>query len=101
MSHHHGTLIRTVFHDPISANIHWREVESLLHHFGAQVETLSGNCVRARLNRAEGVLHRPHRVHTLHRNGVRGQRGFLASAGGTPPSQHEASEAPPDANSPH
>ena len=32
MSHKHEQLLRTIFHDPISANIHWREVESLLNH---------------------------------------------------------------------
>ena len=100
MSHHHGTLIRTIFHDPISANIHWREVESLLHHLGAQVGTLSGNRVRARLNRIEGMLHRPHHGHTLDRNGVRSVRGFLASAGVTV-SQYEASGTPTDAKQPH
>lgn len=100
MSHHHGTLIRTIFHDPINANIHWREVESLLHHIGAEVETLSGNRIRARLNRVESLLHRPHQGHTLDRNGVRGLRGFLASAGFTP-SQYEAREAPTEAKSPH
>ena len=26
MSHRHGALIRTIFHDPVSGNIHWREV---------------------------------------------------------------------------
>ena len=29
MSHKHATQLRSIFHDPISANIHWREVESL------------------------------------------------------------------------
>jgi len=32
MSHKHAHLLETVFHDPISGNIHWREVESLLKH---------------------------------------------------------------------
>jgi len=100
MSHHHSTLIRTIFHDPISANIHWREVESLLHHLGAHVETLSGNRVRVHLNRVEAVLHRPHHGHTLDPNGVRGLRGFLAGAGATP-SQYEARESPPAAKPPH
>lgn len=85
---HHGALLRSIFHDPISANIHWREVESLLHHLGAAIETLNGNRIRVRLDRAEGVLHRPHHGSTLDRNGVRGLRGFLASAGMTP-SQYE------------
>lgn len=91
MSHHHSALIRTIFHDPINANIHWREIESLLHHVGADIEELSGNRVRVRLNRAEGVLHRPHHGKTLDRNGVRSLRGYLASAGMTP-SQYEANE---------
>lgn len=89
MSHRHSALIRTIFQDPINTNIHWREIESLLHHLGVQVETLSGNRIRVRLNRAEGVLHRPHHSHTLDRNGVRALRGYLASAGITP-SQYEA-----------
>ena len=30
MSHKHDHLLEQVFHDPISGNIHWRDVESLL-----------------------------------------------------------------------
>ena len=86
---HHGALLRTIFQDPINANIHWREVESLLHHVGASVESLNGNRIRVKLNRAEAVLHRPHHTHTLDRQGVRALRGFLAGAGMTP-SQYEA-----------
>src|SRR4051812_699127 len=42
MSHKHENLIRAIFHDPIKGNIQWREVESLLKHLGAEVESLSG-----------------------------------------------------------
>jgi hypothetical protein len=84
VSHRHSALIRTIFQDPVSANVHWREVESLLHHLGADVETLSGNRIRLRLNRAEAVLHRPHHGNTLDKNAVRSLRGHLASAGITP-----------------
>jgi hypothetical protein len=93
---HHGALLRTIFQDPISANIHWREIESLLHHLGASTESLNGNRTRVKLNRAEAVLHRPHHNHTLDRNGVRALRGFLASAGMTP-SQYEAAHDKPGA----
>jgi len=54
MSHKHEQLLRTIFHDPISANIHWREVESLLNHVGADIESLSGARIRVKLNGAEG-----------------------------------------------
>lgn len=84
MSHRHGALIRTIFHDPVSGNIHWREVESLLHHVGAEVESLSGNRIRFRIGHVEAVLHRPHQSGVLDRNAVRNLRGYLASAGVTP-----------------
>jgi hypothetical protein len=51
MSHKHEHLIQAIFRDPISGNIHWREVESLLHHFGAEVESLSGARLRPRASR--------------------------------------------------
>lgn len=38
MSHKHAHLMRSIFQDPPSANIHWREIESLLHHLGADIE---------------------------------------------------------------
>ena len=32
MSHKHASLMRSIFQDPPSANIHWREIEAFLHH---------------------------------------------------------------------
>jgi hypothetical protein len=90
MSHKHEHLLRTVFQDPISGNIHWREVESLLHHLGAEVEQLSGARLRVRLNGAEGILHRPHHGNTLDKSAVRHLREYLAHARCTP-SQYEQS----------
>src|SRR5512134_3028081 len=89
MSHKHEQLLRTIFHDPISANIHWREIESLLNHVGADVEPLSGARIRVKLNGAEGILHRPHHGNTLDRSAVRHLREYLAHARMTP-SQYEA-----------
>jgi hypothetical protein len=84
MSHKHEQLLRTLFHDPISGNIHWREVESLLNHVGAQIESLSGARIRVKINRAEGILHRPHHGNTLDRHAVQHLREFLGHAGVTP-----------------
>ena len=33
MSHKHRNVLQAIFHDPVSANIQWREVESLLEEF--------------------------------------------------------------------
>jgi hypothetical protein len=89
MSHKHAQLLRTLFHDPISGNIHWREVESLLNHLGAEIESLSGARLRVKINRMEGILHRPHHGNTLDRSAVRHLREYLAHAKMTP-SQYEA-----------
>jgi hypothetical protein len=89
MSHKHEQLLRTIFHDPISANIHWREIESLLNHVGADIEPLSGARIRVKLNGAEGILHRPHHGNTLDKSAVRHLREYLAHARMTP-SQYEA-----------
>jgi len=84
MSHKHVNFIRAIFQDPISGNIHWREVESLLHHLGASVESLSGARVRVQLNGAEGILHRPHHSNVLDRQAVKHLREYLAHARVTP-----------------
>ncbi len=84
MSHKHAHLIQSIFHDPISGNIHWREVESLLIHLGAEVETLTGTRLRVCLNGMEQVLHRPHHSNVLSRQDVKFLREYLARAGVTP-----------------
>jgi len=88
MSHKHEQLLRTIFHDPVSCNIHWREIESLLSHVGADIEQLSGARIRVKLNGVEGILHRPHHGNTLDRSAVRHLREYLAHARMTP-SQYE------------
>jgi hypothetical protein len=92
MSRHHANLIRSIFHDPPSGNVHWREIESLLKHVGADLEPLSGARIRVTLNRMESVLHRPHHSNVLDTNSLVHLRGFLARAGVTP-SLYEAGEA--------
>ena len=63
---HHLNLLRTIFQDPVSGNIHWREIESLLHHLGATVEPSHGARFRVVLNNVEGILHHPHHNSVLH-----------------------------------
>ena len=74
----------------MSGNIHWRDVESLLHHLGATVEPLSGARLRVRLNGVEGILHRPHHSNVLDRQGIRYVREYLAHAGMKPAQYEEA-----------
>jgi len=92
MSRHHAQLLRTIFHDPPSGNVHWRDVESLLKHVGAELESISGARIRIKLGRMEGVLHRPHHGNTLDASSLLHVRGVLAR-GGVTPSAYEAAQA--------
>lgn len=91
MSHRVANLLRTIYHDPPSNNVHWRDVESLLRHVGADLEPLSGARIRARIGHMEGVLHRPHHSNVLDASGLMHLRQFLARAGVTP-SQYESKD---------
>ena len=81
MSHKHASVLRSIFHDPISANIHWREVESLLNHLGASIEPAHGSRFHIKLNRAEVYLHHPHHSNVCDRQMIKHLREFLAHAG--------------------
>ena len=89
MSHKHLNLLRTIFQDPISGNIHWREVESLLTHLGAVVEPTRGANFRVVLNRVEVSLHHPHHGNVCDKLAIKHLREFLGHAGVTPSSYEE------------
>ena len=84
MSHRHAKLLRSVFHDPPSGNLHWREAESLLRHLGASLEPLSGARVRVKFERFEDIVHRPHHSNVLEASAIVHLRQILARAGVTP-----------------
>lgn len=81
MSTKHANLLRSIFHDPISANIHWRDIESLLNHLGATVESTHGARMHIRLNRAEAYVHHPHHSNVCDRSLIKQLRDFLLHAG--------------------
>lgn len=84
MSHKHLNLLQSLFQDPVSANIHWREVESLLHHLGATVEPSHGARFRVVLNRYEFFLHHPHQSNVFSRQDIKHLREYLTHAGISP-----------------
>lgn len=81
MSHKHAHLLRAIFTDPVSGNIHWREIESLLNHLGAQIETGHGARFRIVLNRVEFYLHHPHNSNTCSKQDIKLLREHLSHAG--------------------
>jgi hypothetical protein len=87
MSRKRERLLADIFSESAGASIHWREIESLLHHLGAEEIGSHGASVHFRLNGREHVLHRPHHHHgsTCSRQDIRDLRQFLAAAGISPP----------------
>lgn len=81
MSHKYDHLMHAIFDGPVSGNVHWREIESLLTHLGATIDAHHGASFRVVLNGVEGFLHRPHNSTTCTKDEVRHVRDFLKSAG--------------------
>ena len=86
---HHLNLLQAIFHDPISGSIHWREVESLLIHLGANIEPSHGARFHVVLNKVEGFLYHPHHGGICNKQEIKHVREFLAHAG-VSPSVYEA-----------
>ena len=83
MSNKHLHLLQSIYRDPPSANIHWREIESLLVHLGASIEAAHGSRFRIVLNKVEVSLHHPHNSSTCPKQEIKQICEFLAHAGVT------------------
>jgi hypothetical protein len=81
MSHKQANLLRTIFQDSHVANIHWREVESLLNYLGAHIEASHGARFKVTLNGATDFLHHPHQGSECNREHIKHLREFLLHAG--------------------
>ncbi len=81
MSHKHERILGAIFKEPVSGNIHWRDVESLLRHLGAVVGPGHGARMRVVLNGVEGTLHRPHHGGVCTKHDIRHLREYLSAAG--------------------
>ena len=93
MSHKHRNVLLAICHDPVSGNIQWREVESLLRHLGAEIEPSHGARFRVVLNRREFFVHHPHHGTDIPKQEIKQIREWLASAGVTLSSFDEQQDA--------
>lgn len=87
MSQKHERLLRAILQEPVSGNIHWREIESLLQHLGATIEPGHGARMKVVLNDVEGTLHRPHHSGVCGKHDIRHLREYLLSTGISVPSR--------------
>lgn len=91
MSHKHSNLLHAIFHDPVSNNIHWREIESLLNHLGAKIVPVHGARFHVILNDCDDFIHHPHQSSVCDRAMIKHLREYLARAG-VSPSSYENNE---------
>lgn len=86
MGHKHQHILDAIFTNPLSGNIHWRDIESLLRHLGGVIEPAHGARLRITLNGVQGTLHRPHHSGVCEKHDIRHLREFLVQAGVGPAS---------------
>jgi hypothetical protein len=67
--------------NPVSGNIKWRDIESLLQRLGAEITEGEGSRVRVELNGIRAVFHRPHPKPDTDKGAVKSVRRFLKEAG--------------------
>ncbi|HEA25936.1 MAG TPA: type II toxin-antitoxin system HicA family toxin [Ectothiorhodospiraceae bacterium] len=83
MSKKHEKIYKSIMGHHTSSNIHWREVESLLHHLGAELHESKGARVVVHLGGKEITLHHPHQGSTMGKNELHQLGQFLSVAGVT------------------
>jgi hypothetical protein len=61
--------------------MHWREVESLLHHLGADIDPAHGARFKVTLNGVTEFLHHPHHGNVCSKDLMKQLRDFLHHSG--------------------
>ena len=81
MSQKHKRILNSILQQPVSGNLHWKDVESMLVHLGASIEPGHGARMRIVLNDVQGSLHRPHHSGVCNKHDIRHLRDYLIQAG--------------------
>lgn len=76
--------LRSVFTDPVSSSIAWKDIESLLIAAGSEVIEGNGSRVRFCKNGVLGSFHRPHPKKEAKPYQVRDARFYLVQIGVRP-----------------
>ena len=84
MNKRHERTLNSIFAQPISGNIKWRNVEALLKSLGAVLSERSGSRVGVFLRGRAAYFHRPHPSPNMDKGAVRDLKKFLQNVGITP-----------------
>ena len=80
---HRKTLV-LIFHQPVSANIKWAEIEALFVALGGETSERAGSRVGVRLFGERRVFHRPHPSPNTDKGAVISIRKWFKENGVTP-----------------
>ncbi|WP_299413980.1 type II toxin-antitoxin system HicA family toxin [Acaryochloris sp. IP29b_bin.148] len=81
MNNKQRKTLERLFADPISGNIKWSDIESLLVTLGAAITEGNGSRIRVVLGDVPVVFHRPHPESTAGKLLVKAVRKFLKDVG--------------------
>ncbi|MEJ1297022.1 MAG: type II toxin-antitoxin system HicA family toxin [Candidatus Sedimenticola sp. (ex Thyasira tokunagai)] len=81
MNHKQKHTLQALFKEPVSGNLHWRDIESLLRSLGVELQSGHGARIGLLFNGVEGSFHRPHHSGVSSKQEIRHLRQFLISAG--------------------
>jgi len=84
MKKKHLKTLNLIFSHPVSANIQWHDIESLLIELGAEVIEREGSRVAVVLFGEVKVFHRPHPSPDTDKGAVAGIRNWLKQHGVLP-----------------
>lgn len=81
MRRKHRRTLEAIFSDPIQSGILWRDIETMLEAFGAEIHERRGSRICISLNGVDAVFHRPHPRKETDKGAVNSMRRFLKEAG--------------------
>jgi hypothetical protein len=79
MNHHHRKVLHALFEHPVSGNIDFKAVESVLRELGAEIDNRTGARIGVTLKGHTVALH--HASHSLLKDEVAQIRKFLETCG--------------------
>jgi len=79
MSKKHHKVFSAIFSDHPSSNIHWKEIESLLKHLGAEFREGTGASTVATIQEKEFIIHRGSHSSTISKQSLHELKKYLES----------------------
>jgi len=81
MTSKHRKTLEVIFENPVRSNVVWKDIESMLKSYGAEISEGNGSRVRIALNGVRAVFHRPHPQKETDKGALISMRRFLLTAG--------------------